>query len=219
MNLYINTSGKLCEIALLNNETVVDHMVHEQVMQHSTVLHDMITDILRKSNTTFSEIKCVCVLNGPGSYTGLRVGLAAAKSICYSLEIPLILFNQLELCCEYYIHSTDTTLAVASIMPARAGEFFFCLKKSSEYPIEASVYETEIIKEILEKDYSSHVLLSPINESKEEVPFLHKNLDLPLKFISEQLYKRLKSNDLNNIYSAEPFYLKKVHVNAPKKRF
>lgn len=219
MNLYINTSGKLCEIALFQSSSVVQHIIHEEPMQHSGVLHDLIDKILKDNNVTFSKLDCIGVLNGPGSYTGLRVGLAAAKSLCYALEIPLILFNKLELSCSYYqsAHSADNP--IGSIESARAGEFFFCLIRGEEKIYEPSVYPSDTIKTILEEEYSNHVLISLSNEEIDLELKQPVQTTIPLKYIADKLHNSLINKEFANIYTSEPFYLKKVHINTPKKKF
>lgn len=219
MNLYLNTSGKLCEVALLKSESVIDHMVHSEAMKHSTVLHDMIANLLKNNDVNFSDLKSVAVLNGPGSYTGLRVGLAAAKGICYATQLPLILFNQLSLCNTLYLKNQKTDAAVASIVPARAGEYFFEMRQNDKILYEASVYEQEKIINILTTEIPNHILLCPDIERIEEIPLKAEKIELRLKNISKEIDNRLKINQLESLFFSEPFYLKKVHINTPKKRF
>jgi tRNA threonylcarbamoyladenosine biosynthesis protein TsaB len=119
VNLYINTSEPYCQIALFKEGEVLAHATYQKTMQHSTVLHDMIQELLHQNNSSFKNLTCITVLNGPGSYTGLRVGLAAAKGFCYSMEIPLILLNKLNLLSEQYLYQNKEINKVACIMAAR----------------------------------------------------------------------------------------------------
>ena len=63
---------------------------------HSEQLHGFIQKVLKKADMQASFIDAVAVSKGPGSYTGLRIGVAAAKGICFALDLPLIGINSLE---------------------------------------------------------------------------------------------------------------------------
>ena len=158
MILYINTSGKYCELALFDSVSVLQHILHQEALQHSTVLHTLIDKILKLQGITFEDLEAIGIMNGPGSYTGLRIGLAAAKGFCYALDLPLILFNKLEISCSYYQEAHNPVAEyLACIEPARMGEFFFCLRKGQEDIYKASVYDaTDII--IALKKYPNHIL-------------------------------------------------------------
>ncbi len=217
MNLYINTSGKNCEIALFNKEQVVVHKLHVEEMTHSTVLHDMIHEILVSANIKFENVECISVLNGPGSYTGLRVGLAAAKGLCYSLNIPLILFNKLSLQSDYFLSITKSIDQVACLEPARKDEFFFSIQSRKEVICQPNVKFTSDILVELEKTNTSIII-----SSQEVLVGLDNNISkviAPLSYIAAETHKRLLNNDLSDIFRSEPFYLKKVHINVAKSRF
>jgi tRNA threonylcarbamoyladenosine biosynthesis protein TsaB len=64
--------------------------------EHSSWLHPAISHLLKEQGVKVSDLNAIAVTEGPGSYTGLRVGLAAAKGICYALKIPLITENTLK---------------------------------------------------------------------------------------------------------------------------
>lgn len=217
MNLYINTSGEHCEIALLSDKTIA-HKIHQAPMEHSTVLHNLINDVLSESNITLREIKSIALLNGPGSYTGLRIGLAAAKGFCYALDIPLILFNKLTLCADYYRSKNPGTEYLACIDPARQGEYFFYLESSTKEICAPLVQNTEFIIEQL-STHKNVVIISSKDEPYQEFDSEVAKMSLSIEYIGEQISKRLINNHFDDIYRAEPFYLKKVHANQPKKRF
>jgi tRNA threonylcarbamoyladenosine biosynthesis protein TsaB len=103
--LNIETATKNCSVALAKNgETILCKEMAEQGFSHAEKLHLFIEEIIKEAGITFSDLSAVAVSQGPGSYTGLRIGVSAAKGLCYALEIPLIsvdtltiLANQLQI--------------------------------------------------------------------------------------------------------------------------
>ena len=94
--LNIDSAFEQCVVALSNNEEVIAHEQSIVQKDHASFLQPAIKKICDAALINISSIDAVAVLNGPGSYTGLRVGLATAKGICYVLEKPLILLNTLD---------------------------------------------------------------------------------------------------------------------------
>ena len=94
--LNIDTAGTGAMVALSNNETVLAHETNNEQQQHAAFVQPAIQRIMHQAGYTLQQIDAVAVSNGPGSYTGLRVGLASAKGLCYALEKPLITINTLQ---------------------------------------------------------------------------------------------------------------------------
>ena len=216
MNLYINTSKTFCELALFQEDEIIEHYIHVEAMKHSIVIHEMLEKIL-KNHGGLSKIDCVSVLNGPGSYTGLRVGLAAAKGICYALDIPLILLNKLDSLCRQFLSTHSETESVACFQPARQGEYFFCAQ-SREKSIQApGVQSTEFIRQTLSNLANTQLIST--EEIREDFEKKVSIIDLDIEFIAKLSLERWSNNTFDDTFRAEPFYLKKVHANLPKKKF
>lgn len=95
--LNIDTALDTASVCLSDNNEVLQLLLNENQKDHAGWLNTAISAILRKTNKTINELEAVAVTIGPGSYTGLRVGLASAKGICYALNIPLITINTLKM--------------------------------------------------------------------------------------------------------------------------
>ena len=142
--LCIETSSTNCSVALATSDTghydnVYDikhclDILEDQSASysHGESLHVFIQDILKRNNLTTTDLDAVAVSAGPGSYTGLRIGIASAKGLCYALDIPLIALSTLE-----GIQKLDTTKSQVTIpmLDARRMEVY------------AAVYENEILLE------------------------------------------------------------------------
>ena len=80
--LGIDTSGRIASVALTDGDRLVCERVLYTKLTHSQIILPMVKEVLADSNMTFEDIDCIAVANGPGSYTGLRIGIAAVKGIC-----------------------------------------------------------------------------------------------------------------------------------------
>ena len=96
ITLNIDTATELAHVSLSKGGVVLQSVVNDIQKDHAAFLQPAISQILENTGMILQDIDAVAVTAGPGSYTGLRVGLASAKGICYALNKPLILINTLE---------------------------------------------------------------------------------------------------------------------------
>jgi tRNA threonylcarbamoyladenosine biosynthesis protein TsaB len=94
--LHINTSLGKAITGLSNGKDIVAWRENSVQKDHSSFLQPAIQDILSEAGVGINDIAAVTVINGPGSYTGLRVGLSAAKGICFAMQKPLITISTLK---------------------------------------------------------------------------------------------------------------------------
>ncbi len=95
--LHIETALENASVCLSADEKIIAYAESKDQQQHAAWLHAALADLLKESATATTSLKAVSVSIGPGSYTGLRVGLSTAKGLCYALNIPLITVGTLEL--------------------------------------------------------------------------------------------------------------------------
>ena len=95
--LNIDTALDTASVCLSEDRNALQLSFSENQKDHASWLHTEIAEQLQKSGKRIKELNAVAVSIGPGSYTGLRVGLAAAKGFCYALQIPLITVNSLKI--------------------------------------------------------------------------------------------------------------------------
>lgn len=95
--LCIETATKLCSVALgRNGMLLAERNLESEKHIHAEKVNIFIEEVLREAGITMSDLNAVAVGIGPGSYTGLRIGLSAAKGLCYALRIPIIGIGTLE---------------------------------------------------------------------------------------------------------------------------
>ena len=94
--LHIETATQICSVALSENDTIIANKSTDEKNAHSSVLTVFIEEILKSGNIKPQDLDAVAVSMGPGSYTGLRIGVSTAKGLCYSLDKPLIAVSTLQ---------------------------------------------------------------------------------------------------------------------------
>ena len=94
--LSLECSTPVCSVALLNRDKVYSLQEEHEQNRHSEILTILIQKCLQESRLSMNDITHVAVSDGPGSYTGLRIGASAAKAICYINKVPLIALSSLE---------------------------------------------------------------------------------------------------------------------------
>lgn len=113
MILCIETTTLNCSVALSKEGSLVASVrkAADQYV-HAEALHELIEQCMQLAGTNSDALKAVAVSAGPGSYTGLRIGLAAAKGFCYSLGLPLIAIDTLTMLGQYGLAQGDYQLAI-----------------------------------------------------------------------------------------------------------
>lgn len=95
--LCIDTALEVAGIGIAHNGSLVASRYNHTQMDHAAWIHTSIKEVLKDTGVNWGDFAAVAVTSGPGSYTGLRVGMATAKGLCYSLNLPLITENILKL--------------------------------------------------------------------------------------------------------------------------
>lgn len=97
MYLAIETSSSVCSVSVSNGSTVIDEKRSYQDQKQLRWVMPSLDELLRKNKINYSDLKGLAVSNGPGMYTGLRIGVSTVKTISQILNIPVYVFNSLDL--------------------------------------------------------------------------------------------------------------------------
>ncbi len=97
--LCIETSTKVCSAALCKDGAVVEQLIEREEGNHARLLPTYIEQLLRTAQSNGLTVNAVALSEGPGSYTGLRIGTSTAKGLCYGLNVPLISVPTLQIIC------------------------------------------------------------------------------------------------------------------------
>src|ERR1700682_771813 len=138
MVLLIDTSQEIGTVALSKEGQILFSEENKIAKEHASWLHLAIARMLKETGITVRELEAIAVVAGPGSYTGLRVGMAAAKGFCYALKVPLITQNTLRVMAESMIPVAEEKQAlICPLIDARRDEVFtalYGLKTANDEP-------------------------------------------------------------------------------------
>lgn len=87
--LAIDTSAQNCSVAIIENNQIIADIIYNEKSRQAEILFSLIQQIFSKTNLSYNKIDALAVTLGPGSFTGLRVGIASARGICLASDKPL----------------------------------------------------------------------------------------------------------------------------------
>jgi tRNA threonylcarbamoyladenosine biosynthesis protein TsaB len=123
--LCIETATEVCSVALFNkNELLVLNEINEGNM-HASALTGLIEKTAKEAGLTLKQFDAICISKGPGSYTGLRVGVSTAKGLCFGLNVPLLAVNTLQSIAGVYMHQNpENKQPICAMIDARRMEVY-----------------------------------------------------------------------------------------------
>ena len=202
--LLIESSSRNCSVAVCTEDSILS--IREEASDqfvHSEKLHVFIKECIQESGLEYSDLDAVAVSKGPGSYSGLRIGVSAAKGICYPLEIPLIAIDSLTILASQLFNQVSGV--IVPIMDARRMEVYeavFTEKGKQQAPIAAKIVDESSYSNILEKGKVHFDFGKPLNEeleildtaknSKQQLEFLTKRIVLPSMLFMDLFVLRMK---------------------------
>ena len=219
MLLCIETSGKNCSVALFEGLQLVSiREVHTEQFSHSENLHVFIEQVLKESNLQPKAIKAIAISAGPGSYTGLRIGVATAKGLCYGWDIPLIALPTLRILAEQVTYEFTDIEYIIPMIDARRMEVFTAVYSHDFSPILGE--RAEILIESTFDTYlnKGKTIFLGDGITKFQAICKHKNAYFwENKFPSAKQMGRLalekyQAQAFEDIAYFEPFYLKEVYL-------
>jgi tRNA threonylcarbamoyladenosine biosynthesis protein TsaB len=123
--LFIDTTQEICQLGLLHEGQLIIEQ-HTVERQHAAVMNAMITDLLDKQHCNFEALTVIAVCAGPGSYTGIRVGIATAQGIGFARQVPVSYFSALTLLNYQWIKECNSEKGLyTTVLKAREQEVFF----------------------------------------------------------------------------------------------
>jgi len=221
--LFIDTSGETGTVALSNDDKLLTVKTNTDNRNHASFINDMINAVLNEAGITNKQLSAIVVCGGPGSYTGLRIGLATAKALCYVLDIQLIMHNKLSLLTwQQYIDHNGCEFYV-SILKAREKEYYITLAdKGFNTIVEPKHIHLEELVELL-NGLNGEILIT--GDEMAEIKDLFKVNNISYNntntiIISSWVmyaYEQYKCHDFVNLAMVEPFYLKQVFTHKSNK--
>lgn len=185
--LFISTFDKIITIGLLKDGNVIDMSVKESTQNHSVYTMPMIESILNKNEVDVKKLSEIIVVNGPGSFTGVRIGVTIAKTFAYTLNIPIKTITSL-LAYAVSLDSNDKKVITISDMKGKYVGYFD--------------YNNKVIDYIYLKN----------SEFSEYIKDKEKYLVVDNKFDLEKIYKYLLNVESTLSHNVNPIYIKGIEA-------
>jgi len=229
MILNIDTATEQASVCIAQDGHVISALSNDSQKDHAAWIQMAISTLLQKEKYTMQQIKAVAVTHGPGSYTGLRVGMATAKGLCFALQIPLITINTLQVMAYGAINqwrllanNMEPPLCYCPMIDARRMEVFTAVYNEA---LEEIINPKAMILDALsfKEELNNQSLICFGNGSFKwknvsrypNVLFINEKIDIAksLAKLASSLY--LAKNFANLAY-AEPVYLKEFYSYIKK---
>jgi len=221
--LNIHTSLENAILNICDGNKVLSTAMNTEQNQHAAFLHVAIKKILQDNNIKFRDLKAIGVSGGPGSYTGIRVGLATAKGLCFGLNIPMMMFNSLELMAFSAIQNISNTGKDSLFCPmidARRMEVFTALYNKDLHEIiepKAMVLEENSFKSYVEKH--PFFFFGSGAQKFEKIVHSSENLIYSLSEVSTDSlaafsWNKFEEKSFENLVNSHPFYVKEFYTSS-----
>ncbi|MEG0397466.1 MAG: tRNA (adenosine(37)-N6)-threonylcarbamoyltransferase complex dimerization subunit type 1 TsaB [Cetobacterium sp.] len=218
--LAIDTSTKIGTVALYDStEGVIGEITLNVKQNHSDTIMVVIDTLFKLSKKEIKDIDKIAVSSGPGSFTGIRIGVAVAKGLAYSLEKPIVGINELDILAELAGKRTGKIIAM---LDARKERVFYAIYR---------YFDSNLVRE---SEYLDGEIRDIVKDSSEEILFLgdgaEANKTLITELMGEKAIFNLKSNNIprssilaelslnkeDNLFTLEPFYVNKTQAEREK---
>jgi tRNA threonylcarbamoyladenosine biosynthesis protein TsaB len=228
--LNLESSTDICSVALSYDGKAADVMENTEGMNHARLMSVYVKEIMQRNNLGFDRLSAIAVSKGPGSYTGLRIGVSLAKGLCYAHHIPLIAVSSLQAMSSYVIENKNQwklpdsdNLIFCPMIDARRMEVYLALFDCQNYEVEG--VRSKIINENSFQDLLSQRPVVFFGNGSEKVRpvIIHSNaffipdIKTSAQFMCSLSDKAFENKQFVDLAYFEPFYLKDFIAGVPKK--
>lgn len=224
--LAVDTSSKICAVAILEDNKVIDEIKLDNGKTHSENLMPIIKEILDKNNLTLKDMNLIAVSVGPGSFTGIRIGIATIKPMAEVYNLPVASITSLETLARN-IENKEKDFTIISLIDARNNQVY-----AGFFDTEYNLKEDEIaedIDEVLKKagKYSKIIFVGDgaiIHKEKIEENLKNRNIIFAKENNQSAIntgkigYKKFLEKNLKNADTILPIYLRKSQAERLKNR-
>lgn len=217
----IETAASKCSCALARSGEVISYAESNEPNSHSSQLSLLIDGLFNNTPYTYSDLSAISVSIGPGSYTGLRIGVSTAKGLAYALDIPVIAVPTCEILYSAVYEKNPEAYCV-SMIDARRMEVYATIyhDKKEIKPCSADILEENIYDEYL-LGKKCVILVGDCLEKTKKVfenknYFLDFSVELSAKYMRGLSFEKYNKKEFVDVAYFEPFYLKTFEA-APSK--
>lgn len=215
--LNIDTAVQTASICLAQNGKSINSRLNPSQKDHAAWLQPAINDLMKECSLLMNDLDAIAISAGPGSYTGLRVGMATAKGICYALQKPLLLIGTLKMMAAGAVSGKDEL--ICPMIDARRMEVFtavFTQNLDELMNAQNCILTQESFKEFLDQ---GPVLFLGNGSNKSKELLSHKNaVYSDIESTAEQMallsYQKFLAKDQADLAYSEPLYGKEFYSPA-----
>jgi tRNA threonylcarbamoyladenosine biosynthesis protein TsaB len=218
--LNIETTTRNCSVSLsLDGETIACKEIADVGFSHAEKLHVFMEEILKENKLTFQDLSAIAVSQGPGSYTGLRIGVSAAKGLCYALSIPLIAIDTLESLARQVKNINGLVIPMIDARRMEVYSAIFNDKLEKIRAIEAQIIDENSFSDITETIYIVGDCQEKIKTvlSKSNFVFLDNIVFPSASEMSQLAFNKYQKSDTVDVAYFEPYYLKDFMMTTSSK--
>ncbi len=229
MILCLETATDLCSVALCDSTGVIALKESKEQKSHAALLTVFIDEILRENSLRASELEAIAVSKGPGSYTGLRIGVSVAKGVAYAASIPLIgidttlsMFWGLKLSKERNPEADINTL-FCPMLDARRMEVYYAIYDNKGTPIKSIAAEIINEESFISVSESNNIIFFGNGAAKcREIikhpnAFFENDFRISASHMHIPVFEHFRTSIFEDIAYFEPFYLKDFITSKPRK--
>jgi tRNA threonylcarbamoyladenosine biosynthesis protein TsaB len=220
MIICLETATNLCSVALCNSVGVISMRESNESKSHASMLTVFIDEIFKETGIMAHDLEAIAVSKGPGSYTGLRIGVSVAKGIAYAASIPLI---GIETTISMFWgisgslnekHGADINTLFCPMLDARRMEIYYAIYNAAGNPVK------DISAEIITENSFSHIPESQkiiffgdgSAKCKEVIKrtntYFADDFRISAAHMHKPVFQAIKDNHYENVAYFEPYYLK-----------
>lgn len=220
--LSIETSTNVCSVALHANGILVSHQVHQVEKSHSSLLPGIALEICQEKNKSLQDLNAIAISEGPGSYTGLRIGFSTVKGLAYTLEVPAISVPTMDIMLEALRGKCKGEHYLCAMMDARRMEVY--TKMEDHKGGEVWKVQPKILDESTFREFEKPVYLFGNGMPKFRDIVTQENLifidDIfpDAANMGRMALERFEKGRFEDVAYFEPNYLKEWRTTTPKKK-
>ena len=218
--LCVDTSSFICSVSVFENLSLISSNSTEVEKSHSKLIIQLIDQSLKDAKIKINEVDAFAVSMGPGSYTGLRIGVSTIKGLCYSLEKPLISINTLEILSKYALNHINNynDFFICPMIDARRMEVFTKMLDNDFNEVEKD--KALILDDKSFNDIDGGKLIYFFGDGSNKFKKITNNKNFHFidniisssKHMGELANIKYENNQFENLTTFEPFYIKDFFI-------
>lgn len=223
--LQIDTATDTCSVSISVDGKVLDVLDASESNLHASKLTVFIDELLKRNDIDYKQLHAIAVSKGPGSYTGLRIGVSTAKGLCYALDIPLIAVNTLDSMYHGYLQNKESLpkSIYVPMLDARRMEVYLNMYQDHQLirPTEAVIVDEDTFAPY---EHTTVVLFGSGAAKLEELLKQHTNIIIDRsyshssQYLTTVAFDKFSTKEFEDLIYFEPYYLKEFIATTPKAR-